>query len=167
MSLSRQGIIKLCSAAILLPISSSSFAQIVFGPGAAQQVPVMSPLMTITLGLLVLFLVAKLLKDKGFGKSAMTVGGMGLLAAISAGGYQWVPAVQAGSPVNSLTISDGTINSSRAVASGTNVYQNTSGVTLKVISITGCNTPSSTLMMPLCTVNLSVPTGTSCELTCL
>lgn len=167
MSLSRQGIIKLCSAVVLLPISSSSFAQIVFGPGGAQQVPVMSPLMTITLALLVLFIVAKLLKDKGFGKSAMTIGGMGLLAAISAGGYQWVPAAQAGGPVNSISVIDNAINSSHAVASGTNVYTNNSGVTLKVISITGCTTLPMVTMEPLCTVNLSVPTATKCELTCM
>ena len=163
MSLSRQGIIKLCSTAILLPISSSSFAQIVFGPGAPQQVPAMSPLMTITLALLVLFVVAKLLKDKGFGKSAMTVGGMGLLAAISAGGYQWAPQAQAGNPI--ITVTNSTANASRAMVTGQNIYHNASGVTLKVISITGCPMPTASFE-PLCTVNLSVATGNRCELTC-
>jgi len=163
MSLSRQGIIKLCSAAILLPISSSSFAQIVFGPGAPQQVPAMSPLMTITLALLVLFVVAKLLKDKGFGKSAMTVGGMGLLAAISAGGYQWVPAAEASNVAISVTNS--AANSSHVVLSGQNIYNNNSGVTLKVISINACAMQTASLQ-PLCTVNLNVATGSSCEITC-
>jgi len=118
--------------------------------------------------LLVLFVVAKLLKDKGFGKSAMTVGGMGLLAAISAGGYQWVPAAQAGGPAPApVSVTNSTANSSHVVATGTNVYTNNSGVTLKVISITGCLSPITVTMEPLCTANLSVPTATSCELTCM
>lgn len=166
MNLSRHGIIKLCSAAVLLPISSSSFAQIVIGPATPQQVPVMSPLMTITLASLMLFVVAKLLKDKGFGKSALTIGGIGLLAAISATGYQWAPAAQAGSIIDtSLTNSSST--QSYPLLGIRTVFENNSGVTLKVISITGCPAPAPGGVEQLCTVDLTLATSAKCQLSCL
>ncbi len=154
-------------AFVLLSACSIANAQIVIGP-VTQEVPVFGAPLLITLGGFLAFIAYKfgLVKNTKQGFFGLLIIGASLVGVN--GGVNFISQVEAGTPLTSV---NGTINTSYPIVDGQpNVYQNNTGITLEIKSITlpgSCN--ASTAPDTQCTVGLQLgisPPSSVCAINC-
>ncbi len=152
-------------AVVLLTMCSIANAQIVIGP-ITQEVPIFGAPLLITLGGFLAFIAYKfgLVKNTKKGLFGLLIIGGASLIGVN-GGLNFISGVEAGTTLTSV---NGTNNTSYPIVDGQpNGYQNNTGITLEIKSITlpgACD--ADTAPDTRCTVGLEIAPMGICAINC-
>ncbi|WP_299975466.1 hypothetical protein [uncultured Pseudoteredinibacter sp.] len=159
--------IKLALLSLGLFLSTTASAQIVICAMPAQEVFTQSPILLAVLAVFLIFIVRKIGKLKG------TQALLFLYGIIAINGFYFIQHAEAGGAgggggITLNDISGSNCDAGHPINNGSNnSYQNNSGVTLTVISISlpaACS--ASTAPIQTCTTGLSLANGDSCGINC-
>ncbi len=170
--MSYRNIFKTLIPVAVLFVAQTANAQIVIGPANPQEVPVFGAPLLFALGGFMMFLAYKLGLAKQIRRSSLAImAGLLGMASIGSAIYPFADAQAGTAAPNNINISGSGQNSHNILISGGanngyNRYDNNSGITLEVKSITLPGTCNNSATANQCTVGLSIANGSFCAIDC-
>ncbi|NHO85516.1 midcut-by-XrtH protein [Pseudoteredinibacter isoporae] len=171
--MSRHGLFKALFSFALLTLGQQASAQIIIGPPASQEIPIFGAPLLLVLGGFMMFLAYKfgLAKQARRSSLALLAGLLGI-ASIGSALYPLTEAhAGTASSPNIINITTNAQNGHAILISGGsnngfNRYNNNSGITLEVKSITLPGTCNNSATANQCSVGLSIANGDFCAIDC-